>query len=55
MPDILFHWNATCNNTIGYCMSVCDTGYSGDRFNRRGIQLTPLPVQENDTAHLHIK
>ena len=36
-------------------MCVCDTGYSGDRFNCTDIQLVLLPIEKYDTAHLHIK
>ena len=30
------HGNATCNNTAGSYMCVCDSGYSGDGFNCSG-------------------
>ena len=30
------HANATCNNTIGSFMCICDRGFTGDGFNCSG-------------------
>ena len=30
------HGNATCNNTIGSFMCMCDRGFTGDGFNCSG-------------------
>ena len=36
LEDLSCHPNATCNNTEGYYMCVCDSGYAGDGFTCNG-------------------
>ena len=43
------HPNATCNNTEGSYMCICDTGYNGDGFTCNGkiIQGVVKHVRQN--------
>ena len=47
------HANATCNNTIGSCMSACYLGYSGDGFNCTIMRLTSYSANIDSTENLH--
>ena len=44
------HPNATCNNTEGSYVCICDTGYDGDGFTCNGKKIVALKQYKKPTV-----